>query len=319
MKKLAAVATLLVILTSPVLAQNWPNQSVKIVVGLAPGGTTDTIARIIAQPLSERFKQTFVVENRPGAAQSIAADAVARSPADGYTLLMGNTPQMAIVPAIMKTKYNATSDFEPISIVGHNAFVLCVNAKLPVSTLAEFVAYVKSRPGALSFGSGGIGNLTHLSMAYFLKIAGLEMVHVPYKGGAPAMSDLIAGHIPVMFASLSDALPQAKAGTIKLLAVSSPERAARLPDVPTVRESGYSEFTTSTWNGLMAPARTPKDIINRVAREVSLAVKQPKVIELLAAQGIDPVGDSPNEFSATLKSDIELWRRVVEMADVKDK
>lgn len=300
-------------------AQAWPQQPIKIVVGLAAGGLTDTITRIIAQPMSERLGQPVVVENRPGAAGTIAAEAVARGPADGYTLVMGNLPQMVIIPALSGTRYDPVKDFAPISIVGSNPFVLCVNAKLPVKTLAEFIAYVRERPGQMSYGSGGIGNGTHLSMAYFLKLAGLDMIHVPYKGGAPAMGDLIAGHVPAMFASSSDALPQVKAGAIRALAVSGPERSQKIPDVPTVSELGFPKFKTITWNGLMAPVATPKDVINRLAAEVAHAVKDPKVVEHMSNQGIDPIGNSPDEFLSAIKADVVLWTEAVAVAGVKEK
>jgi tripartite-type tricarboxylate transporter receptor subunit TctC len=314
----SAAGVALLTLASPLAAQTWPQQQpVKIIVGLAAGGTTDTIARVIAQSLTERLGQTFVVENRPGGAQSISAEAVARAPADGYTLLMANTPQMAIAPAILKARYDAVKDFEPVSIVGSNGFVLCVNANLPVSNLAEFVAYAKKQPG-LNYASGGVGNFTHLSMAYFAKLAGLDMTHVPYKGGAPAMSDLIAGHVPAMFASVSDALSQIKAGKIKPLAVSGLERAPELPDVPTVRESGYPTFQTVTWNGLMAPAKTPKAIVDRLGQEIALAVKDPKVIQHLAQQGIKPVGNTPAEFAQSIAEDVKFWKEVVTLAGVKE-
>ncbi|MCX7312837.1 MAG: tripartite tricarboxylate transporter substrate binding protein [Alphaproteobacteria bacterium] len=300
-------------------AQAWPQQPIKIVVGLAAGGLTDTITRIIAQPMSERLGQPVVVENRPGAAGTIAAEAVARGPADGYTLVMGNLPQMVIIPALSGTRYDPVKDFAPISIVGSNPFVLCVNAKLPVKTLAEFIAYVRERPGQMSYGSGGIGNGTHLSMAYFLKLAGLDMIHVPYKGGAPAMGDLIAGHVPAMFASSSDALPQVKAGAIRALAVSGPERSQKIPDVPTVSELGFPKFKTITWNGLMAPVATPKDVINRLAAEVAHAVKDTKVVEHMGNQGIDPIGNSPDEFLSAIKADVVLWTEAVAVAGVKEK
>jgi tripartite-type tricarboxylate transporter receptor subunit TctC len=298
---------------------SWPQQPVKIVVGLAAGGLTDTITRIIAQPLGEKLGQPMVIENRPGAAGTIAAEAVARGPADGYTLVMGNAPQMVIIPAIQATRYDPVKDFAPISIVGSNPFVLCINPKLPVNTLAEFIAYVRERPGQLSYGSGGIGNGTHLSMAYFLKLAGLDMIHVPYKGGAPAMGDLIAGHVPVMFASSSDALPQVKAGAIRALAVSSGERSAKIPDLPTVSELGYPQFKTITWNGLMAPANTPKDIVNRLSAEVARAVKDPGVIERMGNQGIDPIGNTPEEFAAAIKADVALWTEAVNVAGIREK
>ncbi len=306
--------------TAQASAQTWPQQQpIRLVVGLAAGGLTDTIARVIAQPLGERIGQSVVVENRPGASGTIAAEQVARAPADGYTLLMGNTPMMSIVPGLLPTRYDPVQDFAPISIVGNAAYVLCVNPKLPVNNLAEFVEYVRKQPGKLSYASGGVGNITHLSMAYFLKLSGLEMINVPYKGGALAMSDLIAGHIPAMFATTSDALPQAKAGTIKILAVSSPQRLPQLPDLPTVAELGYPQFRTMAWNGLMAPAKTPKDIVDRLSREVSASLKEPKVLERLNAQGIDPVGNTPDDFAATIKSDTALWSEVIGFAGVKAK
>ncbi|AMN41860.1 Bug family tripartite tricarboxylate transporter substrate binding protein [Rhodoplanes sp. Z2-YC6860] len=321
-RKTAAVAAPLVaaivFVTSSLAQPNaWPQQPVKIVVGLAAGGLTDTITRIIAQPLGEQLGQPMVVENRPGAAGTIAAEVVARGPADGYTLVMGNLPQMVILPAMQTTKYDPLKDFAPISLVGSNPFVLCVNPKLPVHTLAEFIAYVKARPGQLAFGSGGIGNGTHLSMAYFLKLAGLDMIHVPYKGGAPAMADLVAGHVVANFSSSSDALPQVRAGTVRAIAVSSGTRWPKLPDVPTVSELGYPTFKTITWNGLMAPAKTPKEIVSRVAAEVARAVKEPAVIEHMGNQGIDPIGSTPEEFAAAIKDDVALWTEAVNAAGVK--
>ena len=294
----------------------WPQQPVKIMVGLAAGGLTDTITRIIAQPLGEQLGQPMVVENRPGASGTIAAEVVARGPADGYTLVMGNLPQMVILPAMQTTKYDPLRDFAPISLVGSNPFVLCVNPKLPVHTLAEFIAYVKERPGQLAFGSGGIGNGTHLSMAYFLKLAGLDMIHVPYKGGAPAMADLVAGHVVANFSSSSDALPQVKAGTVRAIAVSSGTRWPKLPDVPAISELGYPAFKTITWNGLMAPAQTPKEIVNRVAAEVARAVKEPAVIEHMGNQGIDPIGSTPEEFAARIRTEIPKWGRIIHDANI---
>jgi tripartite-type tricarboxylate transporter receptor subunit TctC len=300
-------------------AQTWPHQPVKVVVGLAAGGTTDTITRIVTAPMSERLGQPMVVENRPGAAGTIAAETVARGPADGYTLVMGNLPQMVILPAMQSTRYDPLKDFAPISIVGSNPFVLCVNPKVPVKTVAEFIDYVRARPGTLPYGTGGIGNVTHLSMAYFLKLAGLEMIHVPYKGGAPAMADLVAGHVQAIFASTSDALPQIKAGTIRPLAISGSVRSPLIPEVPTVIESGFPQFKTLTWNGLMAPVHTPREIVNRLAAEVAHAVKDPSVIAQLSKQGIDPIGNTPEEFTAAIKADVALWTEAVNVAGLKAK
>ena len=298
-------------------AQDWPNRPVKIVVGLAAGGATDSVARIIGQPLSDRLGQPFVIENRVGAGGALAAESVARSPADGYTLLMANPSQMAIGPAISPQRYDAVKDFAPVTMVGSNPFVLCINANMPVKTYAEFVAHVKKQPGALSYGSGGVGNTTHLSMAYFLKLAGLDMIHVPYRGGAPAMADLVSGHIAAMFASLPDALPFAQSGQVRLLAVSSGARLSKLPDVPTVIELGIPQYKMLTWHGLVAPAGTPPQIVDRLAQEITLALKDPANLARLGSLGIDPSGAGPKDLAETIKADIELWGDAVNMAGAK--
>lgn len=304
-------------LTGPAGAQGWPQKPVKIVVPFAPGGNTDGIARIVAQHLTEALGQQFFVENRAGAGGAIAADMVARAPADGHTLFVAALPQIAIIPAMTKTSYDPVKDLAPISNIATNPFVLAVNQKMPVKSLAEFVAYVRQRPGQLSYASAGAGSVTHLSMALFLKVAGLEMVHVIYKGNAPALSDVVAGHVPAMFTNLSDALPQATAGTIRLLAISSEQRAAQVTDIPTVSESGFPKFRTLTWNGMMAPAGTPDDIITRVAAEIARAVKDPKIRERFASYGVDPLGDSPQQFAATIAADIALWAEAIRVAGVK--
>lgn len=224
---------------------------------------------------------------------------------------------MAIVPAINKVRFDPLKDFAPISNIATNPFVIVVNKDLPVKTLAEFVDYVRARKGQLSYGSAGIGSLNHLSMALFLKQAGLDMTHVPYKGNAPALSDVVAGHIPAMFSNLSDALPQAAAGNVKMLAVSSDKRSPVAAQVPTVIESGYPNFNVLTWNGLMAPAGTPKEIVDKIAQVVAMAVKQPNFATQLAQYGVDPLGSSPDEYKAMLARDIATWAEAVEVAGVK--
>jgi tripartite-type tricarboxylate transporter receptor subunit TctC len=229
-------------------SQVWPQRPVTVIVPFAAGGNTDTIARMTAQRLSEVFGKPFVVENRTGAAGAIAAAMAARAEPDGYTLFIAALPVMAIVPAMMKVRYNPQKDFAPISNIATNPFVLVVNKDIPVKTLQEFVDYVRARQGKLSYGSAGNGSLIHLSMALFLKRAGLEMINVAYRGNAPALADVIAGHIPAMFSNLSDALPQANSGSVRMLAVSSEKRSALAPQVPTVAESGYPKFNAVTWN-----------------------------------------------------------------------
>ncbi|MBX9777340.1 MAG: tripartite tricarboxylate transporter substrate binding protein [Xanthobacteraceae bacterium] len=299
---------------SPAFAQGWPQRPVKVVVAFAPGGNSDSIARVACQRLSEVFGQTFVIENRPGGGGTIGAEAVARAAPDGYTLFVAATPQMSITPWLQKVPYDPVKDFAAISNIGSNPFVLSVNAKLPIKSVADFIAHVKARPGQVTFGSGGVGTLNHLSMTLFAKLAGIDITHVPYKGGGPAMADLVAGHINAMFANLSDALGQAGAGTIRLLAVSSDRRARQIPDVPTVIETGFPTFKTTTWNGLVAPAGTPREIVTRIAAEVARASKEPKYVERLAHIGVDAIGDTPEEFAATIASDFVFWGDAVKAA-----
>jgi tripartite-type tricarboxylate transporter receptor subunit TctC len=290
---------------------------VKIIVPFAPGGNADGMARIIGQRLGEVFGQTFVVENRTGAGGTIAVQDVARSPRDGYTLLWGVQPQIVIIPAMQKVNYDPVKDLAPISVLATNPFVLVVNGKLPAKSVTEFVAYVKAQPGKLSYGSSGIGSVAQLAMALFLKRAGLDMTPVHYRGNAPALADVVAGHVPVMFSSLADALPQAQAGNVRLLAISGSKRAAQVPDVPTVAEAGYAGYSVITWNGLMAPAGTPKLIVNQIAAEVARAVKDPAFAERLTKFGVDPLGNNPAEFATLIAAEIPVWIEAVNIAGVK--
>lgn len=308
-----------VVAGEPAWSQVWPQKPVRIVVPFAPGGNTDGIARLIAQPLGETFGQLFVVENRPGAAGAIAAEAVARAPADGQTLLMGTPSQIAIIPAMTKTPYDPVKDLAPISVVGTNPYVLVVHAGLPVRTLAELAAYARRQPDKLAYAAPVFGGLSHLSMLLFLKRAGLEMTPVSYKGGAAPLADVVAGHVPIYFATLSEAVSQARGGAIRLLAVSSENRVPQIADVPTFAESGFPGFKVLTWNGLMAPAGVPKETIDRIAKEVSRAVKDAKFAERLAAFGIDPLGNTPVEFAAMIAADIAMWSEAIKIAGVQEK
>jgi tripartite-type tricarboxylate transporter receptor subunit TctC len=215
-----------------------------------------------------------------------------------------------------KVAYDPVKDFAPISNVGSNPFALIVHPNFPAHDLAELVAYVRSKPGEITYASGGTGSLGHLSMALFAKRSGLEMTHVPYKGGGPAIADVIAGHVPMYFANLSEALPQAKGGTVRAIAVSSEVRTRQLPDVPTVAESGFPGFRTVTWNGLMAPAATPKAIVDLLASAVAKAVKDRGVGEKLTGYGVDPVGDDPEHFASTIAIDVAMWSEAIKLAGV---
>jgi tripartite-type tricarboxylate transporter receptor subunit TctC len=298
-------------------AQTWPNKPVTVIVPFASGGNTDGIARMISQRLSDAFGQPFVVENKGGAGGALAADFVARAEPDGYTMFVTAAPVFAIVPKMMKVRYDPIVNFAPISNIASNPFVLVVSGDLPVKSVAELVAYARKQKDSLSYASAGNGSLTHLSMALFLKQAGIEMTHIPYKGNAPALSDVIAGHVQAMFSNLSDALPQIAAGTVRPIAVSGSKRAAPIPNVPTIAESGFPNFNALTWNGLVAPAGTPKAIIDKVAKEVAAATRDPKFSEKLAGYGVDPLGNTPAEFSAMIAADVATWAGALEAAGIK--
>jgi len=301
----------------PAFADEWPQRTVNIICPFSAGGNTDGIARMTAQRLTDTLGKQFIVENKPGAGGAIAADFVAKSEPDGYTLFVTALPVMAIVPVINKVRYDSLKDFTPISNIATNAFVLVVNKNSPVKTLKEFVAYVKASFGKLTYSSAGVGSLNHLSMALFLKKAGLEMIHVPYKGNAPALVDVVGGHIDAMFSNFSDALPQAKGGNVRMIALSSDKRSPLAPEVPTVAESGYPDYNVFTWNGLMAPAKTPKPIVDKLSATVVAAIKDPEFAERLAKFGVDPLGSTSAEYSAMLKRDLATWREAVHVAGIK--
>ncbi len=298
-------------------AQDWPQRPVRLIAPYAAGGNSDGIARMTAQRLGEAFGHSFVVENRLGANGALAAEAVARAAPDGYTLLWGATPPLTINPALTKLSYDPIKDFTPVSVVASNAFVLMVNKDFPPKTVAEFVSYVRAQPGKLSYAEGSVGSITHLGMALFLHRAGLEMANVSYRGNAPALTDVVAGHLPTMLSNISDAMPQAAAGSIRLLAVSGEKRAAQVPEVPTIAESGFPGFNVLTWNGVLAPAGTPRPIVDKIAAEIRRMVKDPQFLARLEQYGADPVGNTPEEFSAMIASETAVWANTVKSLGLK--
>lgn len=298
-------------------AQTWPAKPVRLVVPFSPGGNTDSIARISAEFLGKRLGVVVIVENKPGANGALAAEAVARAPADGYTLFMATAPQMAVLPHLTKTPYDPVKDFELITIVASNVFAMAVGDAVPAKNLQEFIALVKAQPGKIAYASAGNGTVSHLSMALFLSRAKLDMVHVTYKGGAPALGDVLAGHVPVYFANVAEVIPHLKSGKIRVLAVSGQQRVPQLPAVPTVAESGYAGFQTNTWNGLAAPAKTPKAIVDRIAGEMATAAGDPEFVKRMDAIGVQVVCNKPAEFSARLREDIVLWGQAVKISGAK--
>jgi len=298
-------------------AQSWPQKPVKVIVPFPPGGVTDSIARITADWLSQRLGQPVVAENRPGASGAIAADVVARAEPDGYTLFSAATPQLAIVPHVQKINYDPIKDFAPISIVGTNPFALGCNQKIPASNLKGLVDYAKARPNELSYASPGTGSVGHLSMALFLARAGLKMEAVLYKGGGPAIADVIAGHVPCYFGNLNEIIPHSTSGKLKVFAVSGEKRAAQLANVPTVAEQGYPGFRTVTWNGYVAPANTPKEIVDRIAREIGAGCKDATFTARLNKIGVDAVCSSPAEFQQAVREDLAIWKEAVQAAGMK--
>ena len=311
------IALLLVCMAFPVHAQTWPQKPVKVVVPFPPGGVTDSLARITADWLTQRLGQPVIPENRPGASGAIAAELVARADPDGYTLLSAATPQLAIVPHVQKIGYDPVRDFAPISIVGTNPFALGCNRKIAATSLKQLVDYARAHPGELSYASPGSGSVGHLTMELFLARAGLKMEAVLYKGGGPAMADVVAGHVPCYFGNLNEILPHAGGGKINVLAVSGEARAPQLPQVPTVAEQGYPGFRTLTWNGYVAPAATPRAVVERVAREIAAGCRDAAFTGRLEKIGVDPVCGTPAEFQRAVREDLALWKEAVQAAGIK--
>jgi len=308
-------------LAIPVLSQapaTYPNRPVKLVIPFPPGGPLDIVGRTIAQKLTEAWGQSVVVDNRPGAGGNIGADIVAKSAPDGYTILMGALSTHAVNPSLYaKMPYDAIADFAPITLVAVTPNVLVVNATLPVDSAKEFVAYAKANSGKLAFGSGSNGSAGHLAGELFKVDIGAEIVHVPYKGGAPATQALLAGDTQFMFDNLANAMPQVKAGKLKALAVTTAQRSKLAPDLPTMAEAGLPGFDISTWFGLFAPAGTPKEIIAKWNAEVAKILNSPEMREKLVAQGAEPAPTTPEQFAAFVKSEIPKYAKIVKASGAK--
>ncbi|HKE38922.1 MAG TPA: tripartite tricarboxylate transporter substrate binding protein [Casimicrobiaceae bacterium] len=313
-----ATSLLLVCLASASGAQGYPNHAIRLVVPFPAGGTTDILARAVAQKLTEAVGQSVVVDNRPGAGGNIGADVVAKSAPDGYTLLMGTVGTHAINPSLYaKMPYDHVKDFVPVVLVAGVPNVLVVNPSLPVNSVADLIKLAKSKPGSINFASSGNGTSIHLSGELFKTMAGVDMTHVPYKGSAPALTDLIGGQVQVMFDNLPSSLPYIKAGKLRAIAVTSLKRAPALPDVPTISESGLPGFEASSWFGVLAPAGTPPAVVTRLNSEVNKWLQTPEAKEQLLAQGAQAAGDTPEQFAAFIRSETEKWAKVVKASGAK--
>ena len=305
------------LLALPVVAQNYPTRAVRLVVPSSPGGGTDISARILAPQLTQFLGQQVVVENRPGAGTMIGGEAVARAAPDGYTLLMGIST-LAINPAMYKkVSYDALKDLAPISQAVSLSNVLVVHPSLPARSVKEFVALVKPRPGQINFASAGVGTSPHLSMELFLVMTGLKMLHVPYKGSGPGVTDLIAGHVPAMMPNMLSAQPHIKSGRLRALGVTGSKRAPGADDIPTIAEAGVPGYEAVQWYGVLAPAGTPRDIISKLHTGVVRALQNPEVRQRLLNDGPEPIGSSPEEFAAYLRSETAKWAKVTQAAGIR--
>jgi tripartite-type tricarboxylate transporter receptor subunit TctC len=315
---LTALAAATLAVGFPLSAQEYPAKPVRILVGFAPGGGTDIVARAIAPRLTAALGQPAIVENRPGAGSNIATEIVARAAPDGYTLLMGTIAALAINPSLYgKLPFDPVRDFAPITQAGSMNNIIVVHPVLPVTTLKEFVALAKSRPGQISYATPGAGSSAHLAGDLFRKVAGIDIVPVPYKGGGQAIVDTLAGHVPAFFASVPVVIPHVKAGKLRAIAVTTGKRATAMPDVPTVAEAGYTGYEVNNWYGLLAPAGTPRPVIDRLNKDVTAVLKSPDVTKFLSDHGHDAVTTSPEQFGAYIKSELTRWARIVKDAGAK--
>jgi tripartite-type tricarboxylate transporter receptor subunit TctC len=299
-------------------AQVYPSKPIRFVVPYPAGGPLDTVARLLAQKVSESVKQPVIVDNKPGAGGNIGAADVAKAPPDGHTILMGAVATHAINPTLYASiPYDPIRDFTPITQVASTPNVLVVNPSVPASNVREFIAYAKANPGKLNFGSGSTGSAGHLAGELFKTQAGIEMTHIPYKGAAPAMTDLIGGQIQLMFDNLASSLAQVRAGKVKALAVTTAKRTPLAPELPTIAESGLPGFDISTWFGIFAPGGVPKDVAARLHDEFVRALAQPDVREKMLNLGAEPVGNTSEEFAAYIKAEADKYARVIRASGAK--
>ena len=315
MKTLAA---LLLFVASFAHAQNYPTHAVRIFVPFPPGGFSDLYARAIAAKMSDTFGQAVVVENRPGAGGNIASDLVAKSAPDGYTLLLGYDGTIVVNPHVYaRLGFDVLRDFAPVTKLGDAGVIVVAHPSVPAKDLRELIALAKAKPGTFTYGSAGTGSSAHLACEMLSQLTGAGLVHVPYKGNAPAVADLIGGQIPLVCTAVAGAQQFMKTGRLKGLGLSSATRAAGAPDVPTFIENGFAGFVVDSWVGILAPANTPRPIVERLQSEIAAVLQTPEVKERYAVLGIDPVGNKPDEFAAQIRADLARWEPVVKRANIR--
>jgi len=315
LRRLASLA--LAIVSFAAHAQGYPSKTVHMLVGFAPGGANDILARIVAQRLASSMGQPVVVENRPGAAGLIAAEALAKSAPDGYTLMLGSTGTQTMAPHLTKLHYDALNAFTPISLVGSTPNALVVRPTLPVQDVRQLIEYAKTRPRLLTYASSGNGTTLHLAAALFAMMADVELIHVSYKGNAPALSDVMGGQVDMMFSALPPLLPLARAGKLKILGVGSLERHRSAPELPTIDEQGLPDYESGTWYGVFAPVNLPGAVLDRLGMEMTKAIDDPKVREQLNAQGVDPKANTPAEFRKMFRDEYARWGAVIKKGNIK--
>jgi len=313
------LAGLFTLLTACAWAQGaYPQKTVRLIVPFPPGGGNDVIARVVAQKLTDKWGQTVVVENRAGANGIVGLQALMQAPADGYTLAVGAAGPMAVNPSLYaKLPYDPLKDFAPITNLVNFPLLLVTHPSVPAKTTRELVALAKAKPGQLTYASPGSGNSGHLAGELFNSMAGVQIVHIPYKGQGPAQTDLMAGQVNMLYSSIPSVINQVKSGQLTAIAVGSAKRLASIPDVPTISESGVPGYEAYSWVGLVAPAQTPPDIVRKIHRDVSEILKQRDVADKLNQQGALPIGDTPEEFTQYIRDEIAKWGKVVREANIK--
>jgi tripartite-type tricarboxylate transporter receptor subunit TctC len=311
-----AALTMLITETAP--GQTYPTRPIHIVVPSSPGaGVTDIMARLVGQHLSARIGQQIVVDNRPGASGIIGSEVVSRAAPDGYTLLIANVSLVVNPFLYPKMPYDPLKDFIPVTNLNSAPLLLVVNPSVPAKSVTELIAFAMSHPGQLNYGSGGLGSTPYLAAELFKSLAGIDVVHVPYKGGAPALSDLVGGQLTFMIENMPGTMPYAKAGNLRALAITSPQRSELAPELPTMAEAGVPGYEISGWNGLFAVKGTPPAIVAKLHSEVAKILHTPEVREELAALGAEPVGDAPDDFAAFLKADVARWGKIIQEKGIR--